>query len=250
MRECAFPLTLTREQARRLQGYVQTYRRYALAALLPCTDRNALLRVLQGMQGRLLEAMDQPVTLVQLPLSQEEMTSLRVMSNELLRLYAQEPASSAAPSWQMSPPSRSASRITRKTRQDVMKRKKKQEHRQAPVFVFTPQGVTLAQEAMALFEQALQRVQDDPVRIAFARETMVLVKGKLAAPGTSDGRSHLITFDYNEKIVLTTALHLVMGELLASPPTPQRASKLHECERMQQFALDHLEIIQGRVTQD
>ncbi|HEU5379975.1 MAG TPA: hypothetical protein VFV38_31520 [Ktedonobacteraceae bacterium] len=93
MRGSAFPLTLTREQATRLQGYLQTYRRYALAALLPCTDRNAILRVLQGMQGRLLEAMDQPVTLVQLPLSQEEMTSLRVMSNELLRLYAQEPAS-------------------------------------------------------------------------------------------------------------------------------------------------------------
>lgn len=93
MKACAYPLTLTREQARRLQGYVQTSRRYALAALLPGTDRNALLRVLQGMQGRLLEAMDQPVPLVQLPLSQEEMTSLRVMSNELLRLYAQEPAS-------------------------------------------------------------------------------------------------------------------------------------------------------------
>jgi hypothetical protein len=40
------PLSLTREQARRLQGYVQTYRRYAFASLMPGTERNTTLRIL------------------------------------------------------------------------------------------------------------------------------------------------------------------------------------------------------------
>ncbi|HEU5379974.1 MAG TPA: hypothetical protein VFV38_31515 [Ktedonobacteraceae bacterium] len=131
-----------------------------------------------------------------------------------------------------------------------MKRKKKQEHRETPIFLFTPQGVALAQEAMKLFEQALQRLRDDPVRLVFARETMRLVNGKLAALRTPTGARNLTAFDYNEKIVLATALHLAMGELFASPPTPQREEKLRECERIQQFALEHLEIKQRRGTQD
>ncbi|HEU5377674.1 MAG TPA: hypothetical protein VFV38_19795 [Ktedonobacteraceae bacterium] len=131
-----------------------------------------------------------------------------------------------------------------------MKQKKKQETREMPVFLLTPQGVALAQEAMELFERALQRVRDDPVRVAFARETIRLVNGKLAALRTPTGARSLTAFDYNEKIVLATALHLVMGELLARPPTPQREEKLQECERIQRFALEHLEITPRRVTQD
>ena len=84
-------LTLTREQATRLQAYLQTYRCYAFAALLPSIDRNNILRLLQAMQGRLIDVIDQKTTLFRLVLTLEEMTALKTITAELLLLYAQGP---------------------------------------------------------------------------------------------------------------------------------------------------------------
>src|SRR5579883_210470 len=87
------PLTLTREQASRLQAYLQTYRRYALAALLPGTERNTTLRILQTMQGKLIAALDQHPVSFQLVLTTEEMTTLKTMVTEIMLLYARQPES-------------------------------------------------------------------------------------------------------------------------------------------------------------
>ncbi|HEU5384027.1 MAG TPA: hypothetical protein VFV38_52195 [Ktedonobacteraceae bacterium] len=87
------PLTLTREQASRLQAYLQAYRRYAFAMLLPCADRNTTLRVLQTMQGKLIGVIDQKTIPFRLVLTTEEMATLKIITAELLMLYAQESAS-------------------------------------------------------------------------------------------------------------------------------------------------------------
>lgn len=84
---------LTREQASRLQAYLQTYRRYAFAALLPCIDRNTALRALQALQGKLIAALDQHSTPFRFVLAREDMMILRTVAAELLLLYAKEPAS-------------------------------------------------------------------------------------------------------------------------------------------------------------
>lgn len=85
------PLLLTREQGRRLQAYLQTYRRYAFALLMPSTERNTTLRVLQGMQGKLVELIDQKTTPLPFVLTGEELVLLKVIIVEVLKLVAQEP---------------------------------------------------------------------------------------------------------------------------------------------------------------
>ena len=93
MMRTAPPLTLTREQASRVQGYIQTYRHYAFASLAPSTARNGMLRSVQAIQSKLVEVMDQQTTPVLLVLTTVERTTLQVMTAELLALYGQEPAS-------------------------------------------------------------------------------------------------------------------------------------------------------------
>lgn len=93
MMSTAPPLTLTREQASRLQTYLQTYRRYAFAALLPGAERNTTLRTLQTMQGKLIDALDQKTAPFRFVLTVDEWTILRAIITELLHLYAKEPAS-------------------------------------------------------------------------------------------------------------------------------------------------------------
>ena len=93
MMSTAPQLVLTREQANRLQAYLQTYRRYAFASLIPSVDRNTTLRILQAVQGKLIDVIDQKTALLQLVLTTEEMTTMKTVVTELLLLYAKEPAS-------------------------------------------------------------------------------------------------------------------------------------------------------------
>src|SRR6266852_5061659 len=88
------PLSRTHEQASRLQAYLQTYRRYAFAFLAPSQKRNTTLRILQGMQGRLIESMDQQTASLSLVLTVEEMATLKTILGEVLRLYGREEAPS------------------------------------------------------------------------------------------------------------------------------------------------------------
>ena len=84
---------LTREQAGRLHGYIQTYRRYAFTSLHPSSERNMALRVLQAVQGKLIEAMDQVTTQLALALTKEEIEVLKATVTILVSLYSQQPAS-------------------------------------------------------------------------------------------------------------------------------------------------------------
>jgi hypothetical protein len=87
------PFMVTREQDLRLQAYIQTYRHYALTSLMPSTERNATLRGLQLLQGKLIEALDQKTTPLQLLLTREEMAVLKTTVTELLTLHGRQPES-------------------------------------------------------------------------------------------------------------------------------------------------------------
>ncbi len=87
MMSTAPPFILTRDQAVRLQGYVQTYRHYALTSLLPSTERNVMLRGLQALQGKLISALDQQTTPLQLVLNRDGIAVLKTAVNGLLTLY-------------------------------------------------------------------------------------------------------------------------------------------------------------------
>ena len=93
MMSTAPPLTLTSEQASRLQVYLQTYRRHAFASLMPSVERNTTLRILQAMQGRLIDVMGHKTAVLQFALTMEEITTLKTMTTDLLMLYAKQPES-------------------------------------------------------------------------------------------------------------------------------------------------------------
>jgi hypothetical protein len=93
MTSTAPPFILTREQAMRLQSYIQTYRQYALTRLMPSTERNTLLRGLQTLQGKLICSLDQPISPLQLVLSRDDVGVLKAMVNGLLALYGGQPDS-------------------------------------------------------------------------------------------------------------------------------------------------------------
>jgi hypothetical protein len=93
MRQSAPQLTLTREQAARWHMCLQHYRCYAFTVLFPCAHRNSTLRILQALQGKLISVTDQQMPLFQLLLTAEEILTLRMITTELLKLYAQQPAS-------------------------------------------------------------------------------------------------------------------------------------------------------------
>ncbi len=86
-------LLLTSAQATSLRMYLQIYRRHAFTALGPSTTRNTTLRVLQGIQGKLIDLLDQQVDLGQIILTQEESTILKEAVTNLMLLYAQQPES-------------------------------------------------------------------------------------------------------------------------------------------------------------
>ena len=91
MMSTAPPFPITREQAVRLQSYIQTHRQYAFSSLLPSVERNTTLRTLQAIQGKVIEAMDQKTPVLQLVFSGEEIAVLKSVVSELLLLYARQP---------------------------------------------------------------------------------------------------------------------------------------------------------------
>jgi hypothetical protein len=87
------PLALTREQASRLLVYLQDYRRLALTHLAPSQERNTNQRLLQALQGKLIQEMDQPSTMHYLSVTGEEVNALRTMVRDLLQWTTREPES-------------------------------------------------------------------------------------------------------------------------------------------------------------
>lgn len=89
------PLVLTHERAMRLLDYIQAYRRLALTQLLPSQDRNTHQRRLQGLQGKLIPALERlPAgSPYMLPLTREDIAALLAMVTDLRTRQVQEPAS-------------------------------------------------------------------------------------------------------------------------------------------------------------
>lgn len=89
------PLLLNREQAERLFLYIQVYRRSALISMPSTQERNATLRLVQSLQGKLLSlCVQESVPQVYFPLSREEGTALKAMAKNLLLHYGEKPDSS------------------------------------------------------------------------------------------------------------------------------------------------------------
>ena len=121
-----------------------------------------------------------------------------------------------------------------------MTRKKKKWSRSSPCFAFTSETITLTQKALNIFEHSLQRTDTQHPNVAFAEETIQGVKGKLDAMSTSIGLLCLTTFDYNEKMVIVTAIQLYALDLYLLPATSQRARELQRCHKLAAyFALSH-----------
>lgn len=78
--------------------------------------------------------------------------------------------------------------------------------------------------------------------MAFAQETMQEVKGKLDIMSTSVGFLCVTTFDYNEKIVIATAIQQYILEALFMPLTADQQRELKICKQVERFALDNLQI--------
>jgi hypothetical protein len=84
-------LFLDQQQAARLLIYIQIYRRYTLTQVSPSAERNTAQRVLQALQGRLIQEREQqPQQPLALALTTEERTTLTTMVTNLCRLKAQE----------------------------------------------------------------------------------------------------------------------------------------------------------------
>src|SRR5262249_16296842 len=71
----------------------QSYRRYALTALTPSTERNTNQRLLQALQGKLITEMDQRKLPLSFFLTSEEIKSLKTMAADLLTLTTREASS-------------------------------------------------------------------------------------------------------------------------------------------------------------
>jgi hypothetical protein len=120
-----------------------------------------------------------------------------------------------------------------------MKRKKKKKS-SIPCFVFTPETLAITQEALKLFEQPLQRVDQQSSKVALLEETIKQVQGKLDAMSTSVGALCLFTFDANEKLVIALAIQLFLLDLDTISSGPQRERKLKQCRQIERFASGHL----------
>lgn len=121
-----------------------------------------------------------------------------------------------------------------------MSRKKSQQ--QPRCFVFTQETIKLAQEAMRVFAQGLLKLEREKQdeKVAFARETMQQVNSKLDALRTSVDVIAFTTFDYNEKIVIATAIQIYAVHLLATPLSTQRQRKLQLCQQIMRGSLGYV----------
>jgi hypothetical protein len=127
----------------------------------------------------------------------------------------------------------------------MLRKKKKQTY--TPCFVFTPETIKLAQEALKAFEQPLERADHQLQKVQFAEETLNRVKGKLDAMRTSVGRMILTTFDHNEKVILVAAIQMHSFDLSSQPASPRREKALRQCRQIAAyFVPGNPEAQQGR----
>ncbi|GCF10295.1 hypothetical protein [Dictyobacter arantiisoli] len=84
---------MTPTQARKLVTYIQSYRRLAWENTVPSAERNATLRLLQAVQGKLLSTIDQQNTTItiMLTINTDELLALNIMVDALRKFYASNP---------------------------------------------------------------------------------------------------------------------------------------------------------------
>ncbi|MGH2509427.1 MAG: hypothetical protein ACRDHZ_18775 [Ktedonobacteraceae bacterium] len=111
----------------------------------------------------------------------------------------------------------------------------KLQHTPAP-FAFTPAMIRITQDALTLFAQSLQRVAHPDAKTAFATATMQQVKEKLDTLSQTCQAHYLTTFDYNEKIIIATAIQLYTLDVLVTPTYPQHDLILEMCRQIACFA--------------
>lgn len=90
-RPSAFNLSITREYARHLIVIIQTYRRFAWEHIAPSAERNAVIRSLQAIQGKLM-ASDQQSDPIILSVTVDDRTAIQTMAVDLRRWFSLQPA--------------------------------------------------------------------------------------------------------------------------------------------------------------
>jgi hypothetical protein len=123
----------------------------------------------------------------------------------------------------------------KKKRQCRERQKQQQRVRSQSCFSFSQATVHIAQEAMKLFEQSLQRATSQPTKIVFARQMMRQVNGKLDTMSKLVTQTYITTFDYNEKIILSTAIRLYLSDHLIVPSSPERDHESALCWQVLAF---------------
>lgn len=113
---------------------------------------------------------------------------------------------------------------------------RKKQRRSLPCFTFTPEMVVLIQAAMKLFAQALAEVAGPLTKVALARETMQQINHKLETLSIAEESAYPIPFDYNEKVVIATAIQVYMLHLASVPASSQQAKELQYCRYILQVA--------------
>ena len=118
--------------------------------------------------------------------------------------------------------------------------RRKKPKRSIPYFTFTPATIKITQDALKLFEQSLQRTDHQHPKKEFAKETMKQVNSKLDTMSQCASLLYLTTFDYNERVVITAAIHLYTINLMSSPSCPEREEELAKCQQIAAyFALNN-----------
>ena len=87
MSNSPLPLSITYKQAQRLTHYIQIFRRFAWENIEPTAERNAELRALQALHGRIMSKMDQQNESIILPIMPDERLAMKMMIRNLLSQY-------------------------------------------------------------------------------------------------------------------------------------------------------------------
>lgn len=127
-----------------------------------------------------------------------------------------------------------------------MAKKKRQKHT-LPCFTFNQESLELTQAALKFTERVFEGMERRPLlpettpeRVALTRETLQSVKGKLEAMRVDIGMICLTAFDYNECVIILAAMTLYSNELIFTPASAQRASKLRQCHYIGKYMVDEI----------
>ncbi len=121
------------------------------------------------------------------------------------------------------------------------RKKKRQTGTSSPLFLFTPETITLTLEAMMHFEQPLERVTAQDEKLPFVREQVKQVKAKLNGmkAEAETGHVRVVPFDYNEKVLLVAAIQMYLSDLNMQHATPRQAWEVEQCRKIAAYFAPH-----------